>query len=150
MKTRILITITALFLFVSCTPNKTKEESTNLNAPNQVEPSTEKLHVYYFYGSHRCATCNAVETNLKQVMTDHFTENIKEGELLVSYVNWEDEANKKLVEKHQIYSSSLLLVKKNNGNEEVIDFTEYAFANARKQPEQFRKTLQDSIQNILN
>lgn len=150
MKTKLLLFMIALLLFTACTSSKRKEDINPENSTNQGESTTEKLHIYYFYGSHRCATCNAVETNLKQVMTDHFTENIKEGELLVSYVNWEDEANKKLVEKHQIYSSSLLLVKKNNGNEEVIDFTEYAFANARKQPEQFRKTLQDSIQNILN
>lgn len=150
MKTRILISIVALFLFVSCNSSKTKEEKTLNNSNNQVESTSEKLHIYYFYGSHRCATCNAVETNLKQLISDHFTEKIKEGELTVSYINWEDEANKTLVEKHQIYSSSLLFVKKINGNEEAIDFTEYAFANARKQPEQFRKTLQDSIQNILN
>lgn len=149
MKTKLLLFMIALLLFTACTSSKRKEDINPENSTNQGESTTEKLHIYYFYGSHRCATCSAVETNLKQLITDHFTEKVDEGTLLVSYINWEDQTNKKLIEKYQIYSSALLFIKKTDGKEEVIDLTEYAFANARKQPELYRKTLQDSIQNII-
>ena len=147
MKTKIIISLFAILLLVSCNQS-TKKETTILNT-NSEKQTTEKVHVYYFYGSHRCPTCNAVEENLKTLITENFTTQIKDGSLAVSYLNWEESANESLVEKYQIYSSSLILVHFFDGKEEATDLTEFAFAYARKQPDFFRNSMQDSIQKML-
>ena len=147
MKTKVIISLFAILLLASC-GQSTKKETTILNT-NSEKQTTEKLHVYYFYGSHRCPTCNAVEENLKKLITENFATQIKDGSLAVSYLNWQESANEALVEKYQIYSSSLILVKYLVGKEESKDLTEFAFAYARKEPDFFRNSIQDSIKKML-
>ncbi len=147
MKTKVMISLFAILLLVSCNQS-TQKDTTNLNSSSEKQTS-EKLHIYYFYGSHRCPTCNAVEENVKKLITENFSTQIKDGSLAVSYLNWEESANKALVEKYEIYSSSLILVKYLDGKEEATDLTEFAFAHARKQPDFFRNSIQDSIQKML-
>ena len=147
MKTKVIISIFAILLLASC-GQSTKKETTILNT-NSEKQTTEKLHVYYFYGTRRCPTCNAVEENLKKLIAEKFATQIKDGSLAVSYLNWEESANEALVEKFEIYSSSLILVKYIDGKEEAKDLTEFAFSYARKQPDFFRNSMQDSIQKML-
>jgi thioredoxin-related protein len=144
MKTKIIITLFTALLFISCNSGSQKESTSSIKKTTEKQTS-EKLHIYYFYGSHRCPTCNAVEENLKKLITENFATQIKDGSLAVSYLNWQESANEALVEKYQIYSSSLILVKYIDGKEETSDLTEFAFAHARKQPDFFRTSIQDSI-----
>ncbi len=148
MKIKSLISLLTVFIFVSCHSGSQNENPANANNTNEKQ-TTEKVHLYYFYGSHRCPTCNAVEENLKKLMTERFSTQIKEGSIGVSYLNWEESANKVLVEKYQVYSSSLIFVKFNNGKEEATDLTEFAFTYARKESDFFRKSIQDTIQKNL-
>lgn len=144
MKTKIIITLFTALLFISCNSGSQKESTSSIKNTTEKQTS-EKLHIYYFYGSHRCPTCNAVEENLKKIITENFSAQLKDGSLGISYLNWEESANNALVEKFQVYSSSLIFVKYNNGKEETSDLTEFAFAHARKQPDLFRTSIQDSI-----
>ncbi len=144
MKTRIIISIFAALLFISCNSGSQKENTTSVKNTTEKQTS-EKLHIYYFYGSHRCPTCNAVEENLKKLINENFSAQLKDGSLGVSYLNWEESVNNALVEKYQVYSSSLIFVKYDNGKEEASDLTEFAFAHARKQPDFFKTSIQDSI-----
>jgi hypothetical protein len=88
---------------------------------------------------------STLEENLKKLIAEKFATQIKDGSLAVSYLNWEESANEALVEKFEIYSSSLILVKYIDGKEEAKDLTEFAFSYARKQPDFFRNSMQDSI-----
>ena len=147
MKLKVIISLFVVLLMTSCNPS-TQKETTNLNTTSGKQ-TLEKLHIYYFYGSHRCPTCNAVEENLKKLIAEKFATQIKDGSLAVSYLNWEESANEALVEKFEIYSSSLILVKYLDGKEEATDLTEFAFSYAKKQPDFFRNSIQDSIQKML-
>jgi thioredoxin-related protein len=147
MKLKVIISLFVVLLMTSCN-HSTQKEATNLNTASEKQTS-EKLHIYYFYGSHRCPTCNAVEENVKKLITEKFATQIKDGSLAVSYLNWEESVNEALVEKYQIYSSSLILVKYLDGKEEAKDLTEFAFAYARKEPDFFRNSMQDSILKML-
>lgn len=147
MKTKVIIYLFAILILLSCNQTSPKE-SANSN-PVSEKQTSEKLHIYYFYGLHRCPTCNAVEENVKKLITEKFSTQIKEGTLAVSYLNWEESANKALVEKFEIYSSSLIFVKYLDGKEVATDLTEFAFAYARKQPDFFRNSMQDSILKML-
>ncbi len=148
MKLKVIISLFAVLLMISCNQSAQKE-TINLNTASEKQAS-EKLHIYYFYGAHRCPTCNAVETNLKQLVQEQFKNEIQNKSLQISYLNWEESENKELVEKFQIYTSTLILTYDDKGTSKNVDLTEFAFTYARKQPDFYKQSLSDTIHKYLN
>ncbi len=44
--------------------------------------STDKVEVYYFHNTRRCATCNAVEEVTKTALDEYYPEQMKSGTIL--------------------------------------------------------------------
>lgn len=151
MKSKLFILVLLVSVaLVSCNPKDKTSATTEPNAVETTKSENLKLEVYYFHSSHRCPTCNSIEDNVKKVMAEQFGSEIKNGEITVSYLNIEEAANKAIVEKLQVYGSSLFLIQY-KGTEEVIhDLTEYAFTYSRKQPEVFTQGITDSIKSYIN
>lgn len=147
MKTKVLLLLIAL-AFVACKPAAQKDSN-----PEQTTTVSQnvkqKLQVYYFYGSHRCATCNSIEENTKKLMETNFKNEVADGSITISYLNIEDEANKSLVEKLQVYSSSLILIEYKADNVIVHDLTQYAYTYSRNQPDVFMQGVTDSIKSYI-
>lgn len=134
----------------SCTSKDKKENTTDPNTVETTKSENLKLQVYYFFSAHRCPTCNSIEENVKNVLSSQFANEIKEGKIAVSYLNTEEEANKAIVEKLQVYGSSLFLIQYKNKEEIIHDLTEYAFTYSRKQPEVFKQGITDTIKSYMN
>ncbi len=151
MKSKIFMLVLLMsVLMISCNQKNQQEKTTDQNPVSITKNENLKLQVYYFYSAHRCPTCNSIENNVKKVMETQFSNEIKEGLVNVSYVNIEDKENKALVEKLQVYGSSLFLVQYKGDQEVIHDLTEYAYTYSRKQPDIFIQGISDTIKSYLN
>ena len=113
------------------------------------ESKTEpvKVDLYYFYATKRCPTCKAIERETIKTIERSFAEQYKNGSLKLHILNLDDDANKKLVNKYEIYGSSLILVPANGG--EVVNLTNTAFMYALDQSFAFRRELKSKLNEML-
>lgn len=108
-----------------------------------------ELTVYYFHNTRRCATCNAIEDRTKETLNTYFEDKMKDGTIQMVTLNAEEGDNKEICEKYEVWGSTLLLVKSAPEMEEVENLTDFAFANARNNPEKFMKGLKKDIDKLM-
>ena len=134
-----LILLTIILGLTGCHPGEQKLEDT----------PDDGVEVLYFHGKQRCATCQAIENETKALIDSQFADAVKSGELRYRVVDITKAENEVLADKYEITWSSLFLVKNNNGNETSENLTQFAFANARSNPAQFKKELAAKIYQML-
>ena len=103
----------------------------------------------YFHGKQRCATCMAIEKNAKEVIEAQFAEEIKNGTVVFKAIDISKPENEKIAEKYEVTCSSLFISKWIDGKETYENLTEYAFANARKNPDAFKSEINSKIRTAL-
>jgi hypothetical protein len=109
----------------------------------------QKLEVLYFHSTRRCPTCMAIEENTKKTLDTYFSAQLKNGTIKFTVINVDDNKNKAIAEKYEATGSALFLAKTTGGKESKSDLTEFAFANARNNPEKFISELKDKINLLL-
>lgn len=141
MKT-ILSSIAAGLCLMSCQSGTTQNDSQPASvADNAVE-------VIYFHTDQRCATCVAIESNTIDALQSTFADKLANGDITFNAVNIAD--NEQLADKYEVAWSSLILIDHDKQGDEVDNLTTFAFANARNNPEEFKRQLTDKIQAMLN
>lgn len=129
---------------VACGNDNAKNES---KAEKQMKKDV--VEVLYFHGKQRCATCMAIEKNTKELMKSTFAEKLKNGKLVFKSVDITQEET--LADKYEVSWSSLIIVDYDkNGKEEATNMTEFAFGNARTNPDNFKKGVAEQINTMLN
>lgn len=129
---------------VACGNGNAKNES---KAEKQVKKDV--VEVLYFHSKQRCATCIAIEKNTKELVESAFAEKLNNGELVFKSVNITEEET--LADKYEVSWSSLIIVDyDSHGKEKVENITEFAFGNARTNPESFKKGVAEQINTMLN
>ena len=129
---------------VACGNGNAKNES---KAEKQMKKDV--VEVLYFHGKQRCATCMAIEKNTKELMESTFAEKLKNGKLVFKSVDITQEET--LADKYEVSWSSLIIVDYDkNGKEEATNMTEFAFGNARTNPDNFKKGVAEQISTMLN
>lgn len=108
------------------------------------EISLEKVEVFYFHNTRRCATCEAVEEVTKKSLEEFYSEELKNGKVTFQSLNVEDESNEALARKLKISGQTLLIVK--DGKKK--DLTNDAFMYARSNPEKLTEKIHKTIGNI--
>lgn len=139
---KLMIIFTLIVCLLSFGNTKAQNSGNQSNATKK-----DRVEVLYFYGKQRCATCMAIEQNTKELINTVFTDKVKNGELVFKTVDINK--NEALADKYEIIWSSLVLVDYNNGKEKVVNFTDFAFANAHRDPEKFKSGLKDKLENLL-
>jgi len=124
-------------MFLACSQAQTKKSVTTSNA---------KLEVYYFHSTNRCPTCNAVENNAKKLLEESYKTELANGTIKFASFNMDESANKTLVEKYQVSTSTLLIIKANGTK---TDFTNTAFQYARTNPTKYAELLKIEIDKNL-
>jgi hypothetical protein len=112
------------------------------------QPNTPKVIVYYFHATHRCPTCMEIEAKTKMVLADNFRDEIISGTVQFKVFDYEDPANKKLVDRYFAYGSTLLLVYPEN-EEQNKDLTDMAFQYVMAKPEVFKEELSKEIEKLI-
>ena len=129
---------------VACGNGNAKNES---KAEKQMKKDV--VEVLYFHSKQRCATCMAIEKNTKELVESAFAEKLKNGGLVFKSVNITEEET--LADKYEVSWSSLIIVDYDkNGKEETANLTEFAFGNARTNPDNFKKGVAEQINKMLN
>jgi len=119
----------------------------SIKAQSQESDAKNVVEVYYFHGTIRCATCLAVEAQMKKTLEENFAGELKAGTVQLIVLNLEEKENKALTEQFEIGWSSLVLYVPASKN--TVNLTESAFANARSHPEEFRVELEKEIKELM-
>lgn len=109
--------------------------------------SDSKVEVIYFHGKQRCMTCMAIEKETKALMDGELAEQVKSGKVQLRVVDFSTDEGKAIAKKYKVTFSSLFVVTNPGKNEKAEDLTRFAFANARSNPEAFRKELKNKVMN---
>ncbi|MBO5698424.1 MAG: thioredoxin [Bacteroidaceae bacterium] len=136
--------ITVCLSVGACGNGNVKNES---KAEQQVKKDV--VEVLYFHGKQRCTTCVAIEKNTRELVESTFANKLKNGELVFKSVDITEEET--LADKYEVSWSSLIIVDYDkNGKEESANLTEFAFGNARTNPDNFKKGVAERINTMLN
>ncbi len=139
-----LLLIALCMGMVACGNSNAKNESI---AEKQVKKDI--VEVLYFHGKQRCATCIAIEKNTKDLLETTFADKLKSGKLVFKSVDITEEET--LADKYEVSWSSLIIVDYNkNGKEYAENMTEFAFGNARSNPDNFKEGVAEQINTMLN
>jgi len=130
-----------LLVFVACTGNAQDKTSENVSKTNKIE-------VIDFHSTHRCMTCNAIESSTKYTLDTYFADELKSGKITFQTVNVDEDKNYKMAEKFEATGTALFLNVIVDGNETQINLTDFAFMNGNEQ-EEFAKGFKAKIEEEL-
>lgn len=116
---------------------------------NAKSPANDRVEVIYFHGKQRCATCRAIEKQTREVINSMFAKELKNGKVVFRIVDISTPAGEKVADRYEVTWSSLFVNKWKGGQETRNNMTEYAFGNARKNPDAFKKGLADRIRQSM-
>lgn len=122
----------------SCNAQGAKKEETKAIAKGKVE-------VIYFHFTRRCMTCNAVESETKNVLETLYATQIKAGKIAFKSINLDEPTSKTAAEKYAAEGQSLLII----GSGKRIDMTSQGFMYAVNNPERLKAELKKTIDPLL-
>lgn len=105
----------------------------------------EKIEVYYFHFTRRCATCQAVETESKSALEALYPAQVKNGSISFKEVNLDDKGSKSAVEKAKAEGQSLIILK----GDKRVDLTTKAFMYALSNPDKLQDEIKKTIDPML-
>jgi hypothetical protein len=130
----LLIGVLIIGMNISCASQTEKaENSTRLS-------TSDKVEVYYFHYTRRCATCNAVESVSKEAVSELYGEKVT----FAGY-NLDEEAGEVKGKELEISGQTLLIV----SGETKINITNEGFMNARSNPEKLKAIIKEKIDPLL-
>jgi hypothetical protein len=113
-----------------------------LQAQNRVE-------VLCFHAKQRCATCLAIEKNAKEVISQNFAQQVKNGTVVFKEIDISTKEGEKIADKYRVSSSSIFVNSWKKGKETRYDVSNFAFLNAKNNPDVFKKELKKKITRLL-
>lgn len=119
------------------------------NAANAKSPEKDRVEVIYFHGKQRCATCQAIERNAKELVNTMFANEVKNGTVVFKTVDISTPEGEKIADKYEVTWSSLFVNKWENGEETRNNLTEFGFSNARNNPNGFKNGIAKKIRQLL-
>lgn len=111
---------------------------------NKTVAATDKVEVYYFHNTRRCATCQAVEAVTKSTLEETYPEQLKNGTVTFQSLNVEEKSNEPLARELHVSGQTLLIVK--DGKKK--DLTNDAFMYARSNPEKLSEKIVNTIAKL--
>lgn len=115
------------------------------NTASAKSTQKDRVEVIYFHGKQRCATCMAIEKNTREVINSLFAKELKNGKVVFKIVDISTPEGEKIADRYEVTWSSLFVNKWKGGKETRNNMTEFAFGNARKNPDAFKKGLANKI-----
>lgn len=111
--------------------SKTTEKKTSCCSTKE-----SKVTAYYFHNTRRCATCKAVETVA--------TEALKADNICLKSINLEEAEGKSLAGTLKVSGQTLLIV----AGEKQENLTNFAFLNARSNPELLKTKIKATVKEL--
>ena len=109
----------------------------------------DHMEVVYFHGKQRCVTCMAIEKNAREVVEKDFASEKKSGKVVFKVVDISTDEGAKIAKDYRVTWSSLFVNGWKNGKEMRNDMTQFAFKNARKHTDEFKKGVNGKIKELM-
>lgn len=138
--TLLLLTIIS-FIFVAASCNSQVQEEKK----QEQLANANKVEIYYFHYTRRCATCNAVENETQEALKKFYPIQVESGDIVFISINLEEETNDALAKKLMVSGQTLLVVK----GDRKADLTVDGFKYARSSPEKFHASIKTAIDPML-
>lgn len=134
----------ALNLNAQCCADAAKKGCGSKKAESQKSAVNQEdgVKVYYFHATRRCATCQAVESVSKEAVQEFFGDKVA-----FESINREEEKDNPLIKKYRISGQTLLVMK---DDKEAVNLTNFAFLNARTNPDKLKDKIKSTIDTMLN
>jgi len=130
----LLFAFLAIAMSFSCSvQTEKKNETVNVSKADKVE-------VYYFHYTRRCATCNAVESVSKEAVAEFYGDKVE----FAGY-NLDEEAGETKGRELGVSGQTLLIVAGNT----KINVTNEGFLNARSNPDKLKAIIKEKIDPLL-
>ncbi|MGM9832912.1 MAG: nitrophenyl compound nitroreductase subunit ArsF family protein [Candidatus Limisoma sp.] len=140
---KLLILLLVLTGLVSC-GSKTDGAATLTESPKG-----DCVEVVYFHGAQRCPTCRAIEKCTRELLEAEFADELKSGKVVFKVVDISTTDGESLADQYEVTWSSLFVNEWKGGNESRNDMTDFAFGNARSNPDEFKAELAETIRKML-
>ncbi len=161
MKRKFFSTIALGLILGSCVSNP-KSKMTNSDNPESAmaeenkektickkEPKSEAVEVLYFHGDQRCNTCHSIETLITEVINSKFSKELKNGKLQLSIIDFSTSEGEAIAQRYEVIKSTLFINKWYGGNVSCDNLTEYGFATAINNPEEFKLQIEAKLTMLL-
>lgn len=113
---------------------------------NASKPSKKTMvEVFYFHFTHRCVTCQAVESETLKSLPALYPHLYKTGKITFTSVNLDEDTSKTLAEKCKAEGQSLLII----SNNKRIDLTDKAFMYAKNDPDKLKAEIKKTIDSLI-
>ena len=109
----------------------------------------DHVEVMYFHGKQRCATCMAIEKYAREVVEKDFANEKKKGKVVFKIVDISTDEGEKMAKKYRVTWSSLFVNGWKAGKEKRNDMTQFAFKNARKNTDEFKRGVSGKIKELM-
>lgn len=109
----------------------------------------DHVEVMYFHGKQRCATCMAIEKYSLEVVEKDFANEKKNGKVVFKSVDISTDEGEKMAKKYRVTWSSLFVNGWKAGKEKRNDMTQFAFKNARKNSDEFKRGVSGKIKELM-
>ncbi|MCW5965887.1 MAG: hypothetical protein KIT83_17750 [Bryobacterales bacterium] len=86
-------------------------------APPAKSSLPKELVVYYFHTTARCYTCKLIEDYSADIIKQHFADDLNRGRIEWRAVNVQEPSNRHYIQKFQLYTKSVVLLRLHNGQE---------------------------------
>lgn len=109
----------------------------------------DHVEVMYFHGKQRCATCMAIEKYAREVVEKDYANEKKKGKVVFRIVDISTDEGEKIAKKYRVTWSSLFVNGWKAGKEKLNDMTQFAFKNARKNSDEFKRGVSGKIKELM-
>lgn len=113
---------------------------TEKNSETSKVTSTEKVMVYYFHYTRRCATCNAVESVTKEAL-----EELYGNKVVFTSINLDEKEGEKKGKSLKVSGQTLLIT----AGDKQINITTEGFMNARSNPDKLKEIIKEKIDKLI-
>lgn len=84
--------------------------------PVQESTFADGKHLVYFHAKVRCPTCTTMEKLVDEVLSEDFTNEVKQGVFDFHVMDYEARENRRLVEEYKIATATVLLFEQKDGH----------------------------------
>jgi len=141
--------ILCVFIFAGCSSNnnKSKQSGTNEVKASENKLKADKVQVFTFHATQRCATCIAIGKLSGEVVEEYYQPELRDGKIEVKEINIDLPENKELATKFQASGSALKINAIYDGQDHISEDT--AVWRLTSNPTQYKSYLKNKIDTLL-
>jgi len=131
--------ITSSFCGCGSANGNVKEEKTSVT-------SADKIEVYYFHYTRRCATCTAVEEQTQRILKQLYQDELNNKKVSFQSINLDEASSEEVAKKLGVSGQTLLIV----SGDQKENITTDAFMYAKSNPDKLKEVIKKNMDSFLN